>query len=53
MYLLYTAVIVAFFLAASPYFAWQALRHRKYVGSLGQRFGRLPVGVNAEGEPSI
>ena len=53
MYLLYSIVSVAVFLAASPYFLYQALRHQKYVGSLGQRLGRLPLSLNLDGDPSI
>src|SRR3954471_19704406 len=37
----------------SPYLAWQALRYRKYIGSLGQRLGYLPVSFNLDGEESI
>ena len=29
------------------------MRHKKYVGSLGQRLGYLPVALNLDGEPSI
>ena len=32
---------------------YQALRHNKYLGSLGQRFGYLPVSFNLDGEESI
>src|SRR6187397_927672 len=37
----------------SPYLAWQALRYRKYIGSLRQRLGYLPVSFNLDGEQSI
>src|SRR3954464_15953597 len=37
----------------SPYFLYQALRHNKYLGSLGQRFGYLPVSFNLDGVSSI
>ena len=37
----------------SPYFVYQALRHRKYVGSLWQRLGYLPVSLNLDGDDSI
>src|SRR6266852_8234652 len=37
----------------SPYLAWQAARHRKYVGSLRQRLGYLPISFNLDGEESI
>lgn len=53
MYALYTVATVVAFLLGAPWFAWQALRHGKYVSGLGQRLGRLPAGVNPDGEPSI
>jgi len=37
VYVLYSVLIVTFFLVMSPYLAWQALRYHKYVGSLRQR----------------
>src|SRR5688572_11018467 len=39
--------------ALSPYFVYQALRHNKYAGSLGQRLGYLPVSFNVDGDESI
>lgn len=53
MYALYTTVIVLVALVASPWLVYQALRYRKYVGSLGQRFGYLPVSFNVDAEASI
>ena len=53
MYLLYSIVTLVVFVVVSPYFLCQALRHRKYVGSLGQRLGYLPVSFNLDGEESI
>ena len=53
MYLLYSIGIFLLWLALSPYFVYQALRHNKYVGSLGQRFGYLPVSFNLDGDESI
>ena len=53
MYALYSALIVVFAVAASPWLAYQALRYRKYVGSLAQRLGYLPVSFNIDAEPSI
>jgi len=38
---------------ASPWFIYQALRYKKYVGSLGQRMGYLPVSFNMDGDESI
>ncbi len=53
MYFLYTAASLVLFVAFAPYFAYQALRYRKYVANLRQRFGYLPVSFNVDGEPSI
>ena len=53
MYLLYSIVTLLTLVALSPYFAYQALRHHKYVGSLGQRLGYLPVSLNLDGDDSI
>ena len=53
MYLLYSVLIVTFFLVMSPYLAWQAVRYRKYIGSLQQRLGYLPITFNLDGEESI
>lgn len=53
MYALYTGLIVLFALAVSPWLVYQALRYRKYVGSLSQRLGYLPVSFNIDAESSI
>jgi 3-deoxy-D-manno-octulosonic-acid transferase len=53
VYLLYSLAIVLFFVVVSPYFVYQALRYRKYVGSLPQRLGVLPVSLNLDGDESI
>ena len=53
MYLLYSIATLVVFIAASPYFLYQALRHGKYVGSIGQRLGYLPVSFNLDGDESI
>ncbi len=53
MYLAYSLLTLVAFLVVSPYFVYQALRYRKYVGSLGQRLGHLPITLNVDGEPSI
>jgi len=53
MYVVYSVLIVTFFLVMSPYLAWQAVRYRKYIGSLRQRFGYLPLSFNLDGEASI
>ena len=53
MYLLYSFITLLTLVALSPYLAYQALRHRKYVGSLRQRLGYLPVSFNLDGDDSI
>jgi 3-deoxy-D-manno-octulosonic-acid transferase len=53
MYFLYTLLVLVFFAALSPYFAYQAIRYRKYIGSLPQRLGFLPVAFNLDGDDSI
>jgi 3-deoxy-D-manno-octulosonic-acid transferase len=53
VYLLYSFVSLLVLVAVSPYFLYQALRYNKYVGSLGQRLGYLPVSFNLDGDDSI
>ncbi len=53
MYFLYSILVLAFFVAVSPWFLYQAIRYRKYIGSLSQRMGYLPVSFNMDGEQSI
>ena len=53
MYALYSVVILAFFAVMSPYLVYQAVRYRKYVRSLPQRLGILPVSFNLDGDESI
>lgn len=53
MYVLYSVLIVAFFALMSPYLLYQALRYRKYIRSLPQRMGYLPVSFNLDGDESI
>ena len=53
MYLIYSLLILVFGAMASPYLAYQAIRYKKYIGSLSQRMGYLPVSFNLDGEDSI
>ena len=53
MYVLYSLAILLFAVVATPWFLYQAVRHGKYVGSLMQRMGVLPVTLNLDGEESI
>jgi 3-deoxy-D-manno-octulosonic-acid transferase len=53
MYSLYSVLVLLIAVVASPWFAYQALRYKKYVGSLGQRMGYLPVSFNIDADDSI
>jgi 3-deoxy-D-manno-octulosonic-acid transferase len=53
MYAVYSVLIVAFFVLVSPYLLYQAIRYRKYVRSLPQRLGYLPISFNLDGDESI
>ena len=53
MYLAYSLLTFAVFVVVSPYFVYQAIRYQKYIGSLRQRLGFLPISFNLDGEESI
>ncbi|MDR1989106.1 MAG: 3-deoxy-D-manno-octulosonic acid transferase [Acidobacteriaceae bacterium] len=53
MYLFYSLLTLAALVAGSPYFLYQAIRHKKYFGSISQRLGSLPITFNVDGEESI
>jgi 3-deoxy-D-manno-octulosonic-acid transferase len=53
VYLLYSFATLLALVALSPWLLYQALRYNKYVGSLGQRLGYLPVSFNLDAEESI
>src|SRR5688500_19538464 len=53
MYAVYSLFIVLFFVVMSPYLLYQAVRYRKYVTSLPQRLGILPVSFNMDADESI
>src|SRR5581483_7005339 len=53
MYLGYSLLTFVVFVLVSPYFLYQAARHGKYVSSLRQRLGYLPITFNVDGEESI
>jgi 3-deoxy-D-manno-octulosonic-acid transferase len=53
MYLAYSLLMLLVFLMVSPYFLYQALRYKKYIGSLRQRLGFLPITFNIDAEESI
>ena len=53
MHVLYSIAIVALAVVLSPWFLYQAIRYRKYIGSVAQRMGYLPVSFNLDGDDSI
>jgi 3-deoxy-D-manno-octulosonic-acid transferase len=53
VHVFYTLAIVVLAVVLSPWFAYQALRYRKYVANLPQRMGYLPISFNLEGDESI
>lgn len=53
MYSLYSLAIFVLAVALFPWFLYQALRYGKYVSSVGQRMGVLPVSFNLDGDESI
>src|SRR3989441_3891814 len=53
VYFFYSLSSLIFFVFLPPCFLYQAIRHKKYLGSLGQRLGYLPVSFNLDGEESI
>jgi hypothetical protein len=42
VHVVYTVAIIVLAVVLSPWFAYQAIRYRKYIGSLAQRMGYLP-----------
>lgn len=53
MHFAYSCLSLVVFVLLSPYLAWQAFRHHKYVVNLRQRLGYLPVSFNLDGDESI
>ena len=53
MYLAYSLLTLLLFVLVSPYFLYQAIRYQKYIGSLRQRLGVLPIAFNVDAEESI
>ncbi|MCA1584166.1 MAG: 3-deoxy-D-manno-octulosonic acid transferase [Acidobacteria bacterium] len=45
--------MLGLFVLVSPWFGYQAMRYKKYVGSLAPRMGYLPVSFNMDGDESI
>src|SRR3990170_7217990 len=53
MFLPYRLPTLILFVVVSPYFLYQAIRYKKYIGSLGQRLGYLLIAFSVDGEESI
>src|SRR3954462_9308572 len=53
MYLAYSLLTLVVFAVVSPYFLYQAVRYKKYIDSLRQRLGFLPITFNIDAEESI
>jgi 3-deoxy-D-manno-octulosonic-acid transferase len=53
MYSLYSVLVLVVAVLASPWFVYQALRYKKYIGSFRQRTGYLPVSFNMDADESI
>src|SRR5437870_5527090 len=53
MYAAYSVLTLIVFIVVSPYFLYQAIRYKKYIGSLRQRLGYLPLSFNLDGDESI
>jgi 3-deoxy-D-manno-octulosonic-acid transferase len=53
MYFAYSLLTLVVFVVVSPYFVYQAVRYNKYIGSLRQRLGFLPITFNIDAEESI
>src|ERR1700733_11014415 len=53
MYAVYSLLTVLVFVCVSPYFLYQAIRYQKYIGTLRQRLGFLPITFNVDGDESI
>ena len=53
MYLAYSLLTLVVFVVLSPYFLYQAVRYKKYIGGLRERLGFLPITFNVDGDASI
>lgn len=53
MYFVYSLLGVVLLLVVSPYLVYQAIRHGKYLGSLKERLGYLPLTFNLDGDDAI
>ena len=53
MYFLYSLALLCYALLLAPRLLYDAVRHGKYVGTLAERWGRLPPGINPRGVPAV
>lgn len=53
MYFLYTLLGLLYCMALAPRFLYEAIRYKRYIGTLGERLGFLPVSFNLDGDSSI
>ena len=53
MYFIYSVLSLVVFVVVSPYFLYQAVRYKKYIGNLRERLGYLPISFNVDGDASI
>ncbi len=53
MHFLYSVAIVCYALLVAPRLLYEAIRHRKYIGTMRERWGYLPAAINPAGRPSI
>lgn len=53
MYFLYSLLLTLAALAFLPYFAWQAVLHRKYLNNLAERLGQLPAAWRVDTRPTL
>ena len=53
MYFLYSLAIIGYAVALAPRLLYQAARHGKYIGTLSERWGRLPATLNPDRARSI
>src|SRR5581483_11168225 len=53
MYLVYSILTLVVFVVVSPYFVYQAVRYKKYIWSLRERMGFVPITFNIDGDESI
>lgn len=53
MYSLYSFLFSIWVLLMTPYFLYNAVRHKKYLPSIKQRLGNLPDSLKSDGRPTI